>query len=363
MLLYKIVNKVNSKSFGETTYTYEDIQPYFQEAIDNLNSQLDSYRHIPDAPVLDRPDDVFKTEYSFLSDMHINTYVVTYIVVAMDNASLAVTSRTSAYNAQLTNYTQRIIGDLYKFMPVNGASTNSYFDVGYSNRSCLNKPNVRIWYNESVGGKLSAYGGTAPNLTGIQWDNPYGTVVISPKYKDYKLKEGINEIVYIFYPNTYFSQFYEPKAVLVPIVGYRISHIPPTYIGEAEDIGVYSSLNKLLYSAWLKLKNADGTPNIKSSSLLVGLYTETDGKIYSVQMSQANTGIRYFDMQHMSFFDAVADDNAQPNKFTITKVMSMTGSCNLTDIEELIDAKLAKLTLESLGLTLATTPDIETTFK
>ena len=88
MILSNIVKLVNAKSFGETTYTYEEIYPYFLEAVNAINGDIDSHRHIPEPPPVSEYSESYGTlSYTALSDMHIANFIVTYIVVAMDNAS------------------------------------------------------------------------------------------------------------------------------------------------------------------------------------------------------------------------------------------------------------------------------------
>lgn len=222
MLLSEIVKYVNAKSFGETSYTYDDIYPYFQEAINSLNVELDSHRRIPDAPVITEDIASYNnTAYTAISDMHISNYIVTYIVVAMDNASLSITSRTQTYASQLSQYKQRLISELYKFMPIT-SSPNVYFDFtgGASNR---NVPNVKIIYDEKIGGALSCNGDVVPTY-GIVADNPYGT--IEPADSTVKIKKGVNLYDYIFTPSSHFRQFYSSVKVPVAITGYDIEYTP-----------------------------------------------------------------------------------------------------------------------------------------
>lgn len=317
MLLSEIVNRVNSKSFGETTYTYTEIYPYFQQAIDNLNSQMDMYRHIPNAPIISEADPDFeKSDYQFLSDMHINNYLVTYIVVAMDNASLSSTSRTQVYATQLEAYTKRTLADLYSYMPVNGRASNLYFDFSGNKMSHLNEPTVKIWYDEYIGGKLSCLGDKAPNVEGIRWDNPYGFVILSPNFRNYKIKEGLNEIEYIFLPNDYFKNYYSGKRVIVPIIGYLIDYVPPVYEGGIIDIGTHTSLNELLMYAWARLKTGDGEPVVDGPTLVTGVYTYEDVPITLV-IFQADTGLLYLNTQDKRYYRCSPVDLSQPTEFYV----------------------------------------------
>lgn len=262
MLLSDLVKYVNAKSFGETHYTYSDIYPYFQEAINALNSSMDIHRHIADAPVI--TEDLVAYEnaaYTAISDMHISNYIVTYIVVAMDNASLSVTSRTQTYATQLNQYRQRLISDLYKFMPIT-SNTNVYFDLSGDSHK-RNVPNAKAIYNEKIGGPLSGNGDKIPTV-GVVCDNPYGKLV--PKCPEQTIKVGTYNYEYVFIPNNHFRQYYCNALVLVTITGYDIPYDPvANSVGLVYDMGVKESLDVLAKEAASALNNYD-------LSVVVGSY-------------------------------------------------------------------------------------------
>ena len=173
MLLSKIVDLVNAKSFGETDYSYSDILPYFLDAVEAINSEVDSHRAIALPPAISESDAAYAiTSYRGVSDNYISTYIVTAITVAMDSAALAVTNRTQTYAAQLNVYKRNLISELYKWMPIT-TDPNVYYDMssGYapsanpmfdwwandnhSNNSRKTPEVGNVWYDEFEGGQLT----------------------------------------------------------------------------------------------------------------------------------------------------------------------------------------------------------------
>lgn len=236
MLLSKIVDAVNAKSFGETNWTYGDIYPYFAQAISEVNGELEDFRRIESAPDISESSPYYSiAAYNALPDTHILNYVVTYITVAMDNAQLAVTSRTQSYATQLAKYKQQLIADLYKWMPLT-SNSNNYFDLEHDGRDTRRLPVVgRCWYNEDEGGKLSCNPSsdgnyqTNPSL-GVHCENPYGYLV--PRDTTQKILKGTYYYDYIFVPYEAFRPYYDPVGVRVAITGYDIQYtsIPYTTI-------------------------------------------------------------------------------------------------------------------------------------
>jgi hypothetical protein len=324
MLLLDIVKRVNAKSFGETDYDYDDIYPYFQEAIDSLNSQLDVHRRIADAPVVYDTALYKSMEYSFLQDIYINNYIVTFIVVAMDNASLSVTSRTQTYAAQLEKFKAQTISDLYKWMPVKTIGGHGAFDLtGRPGRNELGVPEVKVWYDEKIGGKLSCYGAVAPTR-GIRWDNPYGTVILHPKYEGYKLKLGPNKIPYIFIPNDYFKQYYKETLVYAIVHGHNVEYIPGTYENITLDIGARDGLDEVLLAAWTRLKDNNGRPIVDGPSMVSGMY-EDGAELVTVLVMQSDNGVYFLDTENKNFYFATPTDlKADPVVFSKTVVIKST---------------------------------------
>jgi len=238
MKLSKIVDAVNAKSFGETNWTYDDIYPYFQEAISEINGEIELFRNIAAAPDISESDSGYaNAEYTMLSDTHILNYIVTYIVVAMDNAQLAVTSRTQTYASQLAKYKQQLISDLYKWMPLTHKS-NNFFDLEYSpNDYKLPNPG-KVWYDESFG-KLSSRKNilTGEHMkvptTGVKAENPYGYLV--PAKPDEEIKEGLHRYKYIFIPFDDFRSYYRPVEVFIEMRGYDVDF--DVHIDQVDDIG------------------------------------------------------------------------------------------------------------------------------
>lgn len=236
MLLSKIVDAVNAKSFGETSWTYDDIYPYFAQAISEVNGELEDFRRIDAAPQISESSPYYNiAAYNALPDTHILNYVVTYITVAMDNAQLAVTSRTQSYATQLAKYKQQLIADLYKWMPLRDNS-NVYFDLEHDGRDVRRLPVVgRCWYSEDEGGKLSCNPSsdgnyqTNPSL-GVHCENPYGYLV--PRDTTQKILKGTYYYDYIFVPYEAFRPYYDPVGVKIAITGYDILYtsIPYTTI-------------------------------------------------------------------------------------------------------------------------------------
>lgn len=280
MLLSDLVKYVNAKSFGETHYTYSDIYPYFQEAINSLNAAMDLHRHIANAPVITEDMVAYSNAaYTAVSDMHINNYIVTYIVVAMDNASLSVTSRTQTYATQLNQYKQQLISDLYRFMPIT-ASTNVYFDLDTSAPSKHN-PNVKAVYDEKIGGVLCGNGDKVP-VQGVICDNPYGKII--PKYPEQKIAIGTYNYEYVFIPNTHFKQYYNNVIVLVTLTGYDIPYDPlSNTTGLVYDLGVRDTLEDLT-------RDASNILNTKDMSIVVGSYIE-DGLTKSTVFVRDGYGV------------------------------------------------------------------------
>ena len=236
MLLSKIVDAVNAKSFGETNWTYDDIYPYFAQAISEVNGELEDFRRIESAPDISESSPYYSiAAYNALPDTHLLNYIVTYITVAMDNAQLAVTSRTQSYATQLAKYKQQLIADLYKWMPLRDNS-NVYFDLEHDGRDTRRLPVVgRCWYSEDEGGKLSCNPSsdgnyqTNPSL-GVHCENPYGYLV--PRDTTQKILKGTYYYDYIFVPYEAFRPYYDPVGVRVAITGYDILYtsIPYTTI-------------------------------------------------------------------------------------------------------------------------------------
>lgn len=272
MLLSDLVKYVNAKSFGETHYTYSDILPYFQEAINSLNASMDIHRHIAEAPVITEDLVAYSNAaYTAISDMHISNYIVTYIVVAMDNASLSVTSRTQTYATQLNQYKQQLISDLYRFMPIT-SSSNIYFDLeGSSNTK--HTPNVKAIYNEKIGGVLCGNGDKIPTQ-GVICDNPYGKIV--PKNPEQRVAVGTYSYEYIFIPNAHFRQYYHNVLVPVVLTGYDISYDPvENTVGMVYDLGVKESLEALTEDATKALNNYD-------MSVIVGSYVSDESTVSTI---------------------------------------------------------------------------------
>lgn len=352
MLLSNIVKLVNAKSFGETTYTYDDIYPYFQEALNSLNGQLDTHRRIPDAPVV-YDEALYDTmSYDWLQDMHISNYIVTYIVVAMDNASLAVTDRTETYASQLNTFRQQLIADLYKWMPLLNSEASAAFDLtGQSRGYHLKEPNVRIWYDERIGGKLSAHGDVAPTR-GVRWDNPYGTVVLHPDAVDYKLKLGPNSIPYIFIPDPYFRKYYSKLIITVTVYGHNIEYNPSIYETTLIDVKTRDGLDELLLAAWTRLKDINGNPLYNSPSVIAGTYKDSD-ELVSVLVMQHKEGVYFLDAKNKKFYYAEPVDlNADPVVFNkdsifqstiVTKDGALLDSLEVTDITADITADIDDL--------------------
>lgn len=238
MKLNKIVSAVNAKSFGETNWTYDDIYPYFQEAISEINGEVEPFRNIANAPDISESDEGYSNaEYTMLSDTHILNYIVTYIVVAMDNAALAVTSRTQTYSSQLTKYKRQLISDLYKWMPLRQQS-NNYFDLE-ATRHITEIPNPgKVWYDESYG-KLSSRASILTGLhmtvptTGLRSENPYGYLV--PAKPDEEIKEGLHKYKYIFIPFDEFIKYYKPVEVFIDLRGYDVDF--QVHTDQVESIG------------------------------------------------------------------------------------------------------------------------------
>lgn len=366
MLLTDIVKRVNAKSFGETDYDYEDIYPYFQEAIDSLNSQLDVHRRIADAPVVYDMSQYETMEYSFLQDIYINNYIVTFIVVAMDNASLSVTSRTQTYAAQLEKFKAQTISDLYKWMPVKTIGGHGAFDLtGRPDRTELGVPEVKVWYDERMGGKLSCYGAVAPTK-GIRWDNPYGTVVLHPKYEGYKLKLGPNHIPYVFIPNDYFKQYYRNTVAYATVYGHNIEYAPGTYENITIDIGARNGLDEILLAAWTRLKDNNGYPILNGPSMVSGMYGD-NSELVTVLVMQSDNGVYFLDTENKNFYFATPVDlNAAPVEFSKTLVIKSTlvsdGGTPLDELDislyateqaltsgDIVVAESSKTTKDSLG--------------
>ena len=233
MLLSKIVDAVNAKSFGETSWTYSDIKPYFAQAIAEINGEVEAFRRIDAAPDVSEDTPYYSiAAYNAIPDTHILNYVVTFIVVAMDNAQLAVTSRTQSYASQLAKYKQQLIADLYKWMPLRDSS-NVYFDLEHDGKNTNRIPEVgRCWYSEDEGGMLScraSAGGTyATNPTiGVHCENPYGYLV--PRDPSQRILEGEYYYNYVFVPFAAFREHYDPVGVRVAIKGYDIPYTDITY--------------------------------------------------------------------------------------------------------------------------------------
>lgn len=339
MLLSEIVKRVNAKSFGETDYDYDDIYPYFQEAIDSLNSQLDVHRRVADAPRMYTED----TEYNFLLDIYINNYIVTYIVVAMDNASLSVTSRTQTYAAQLEQYKTQTISDLYKWMPVKSTGASMAFDLtGYAGTKTLDVPQVKAWYDESIGGKLSGYGSPIP-AKGVRWDNPYGTLVVHPKYADYRMKPGSNTVPYVFIPNEYFRQYYKNTIAYVSFYGYNIDFPVRAALNNIYDIGNRAGLNALLLAAWTVLKDDYGKPVVDGPSVVTGSYTDDQGT-ESVMILQHESGLCFYDIDTGAYYLAAPVDlSATSVEFNKTEIINNSVDLRLQEMQDEIDAHKAQV--------------------
>ena len=228
MLLSNIVNAVNAKSFGETNYTYEDIFPFFQSAISDLNSELDVIRRIKLPSNVSSSNVAYATSsYDVISDTNILNYVVTYIVVAMDDAMLSTTQRTEQYRTKLATYKKVLISELYKYMPIT-AVTNQTFSIGDAHKQgTSNIPNVTAWYEEDIYGKLSCRenGHTIGEIK-IRFDNPYGTLEpysqTDKNYTNTHIKEGTNVYTFLFTPSDPFKAYYRPVIIGVVLTGYDI---------------------------------------------------------------------------------------------------------------------------------------------
>ena len=294
MKLSKIVDAVNAKSFGETNWAYEEIYPYFTQAIAEINGELEAFRQLP------LPDDVNESDtfynirgYNALSETQIMNYVVTYIVVAMDNAQLANTSRTQTYASQLTKYKEQLISDLYRWMPIT-TNSNIYFDLE-DKHSNVKMPNVgRVWYDESEGGRLSAnddsFGRhqTLP-INSVYAENPYGVLV--PENPSQKIELGEHYYNYIFIPFEDFRQYYNPALVQVKITGYDIPYTIIHNNGKfVMDIGFYDKENKPLFTyrtdlfkyMWSIMKQSNGKPVTSMPAVMVGSYR--DGNTYKTYL-------------------------------------------------------------------------------
>lgn len=291
MKLSKIVDAVNAKSFGETSWTYTDIYPFFQQAISEINGELEAFRHISDAPTISETDEGYDVaEYTMLSDMHINNYIVTYITVAMDNAQLATTSRTQTYSAQLNRYKQQLISDLYKWMPIRTQS-NLYFDLESGPHPQIKDiPNVgKVWYDESTYGKLSCNESSTglrmkvPSY-GVKSENPYG--YLEPEDPNEEIKEGLNHYTYKFTPFDGFIDYYKPRYIQVSIRGYNIPYTEPqvvdvTDVGTISDQSVTLTTQTELFSyMWSVMKDNNGNPADNVPKALTGSYV-SGGRTYT----------------------------------------------------------------------------------
>lgn len=342
MLLSDIVKRVNAKSFGETNYTYDDIYPYFQEAIDNINSTLEVYRQLPEAPITSEAYANYKTmDYGFLSDTHIGNYIVTYIVVAMDNASLSVTTRTQTYASQLEQYRRQLISDLYKYMPIT-VNSGSSFDLS-GDRPRLGIPNVKAWYNETIGGILSSNGDVVP-INGVRSSNPYGALV--PYDKNQKILEGTYLYDYVFIPNKDFRKYYKNILVPVSITGYDIPYNVKVDITQVNDIGNFSSLEELLTAAWKLTKSADGTIVANSPNVLTGGYSIDDNHKVSLTIMQNSNGLYYVDHESLvTTLVTLSDSSTEPYKFNYN-VYNISNKIN--EINKSLEDKVDKV--EGYGL-------------
>lgn len=284
MKLSKIVQAVNAKSFGETSWTYDEILPYFQQAISELNGELEAFRQLP------VPDDVSESDtfydiktYTALPDTHILNYVVTYIVVAMDNAQLANTSRTQTYASQLNKYKEQLISDLYRWMPIT-ANSNIYFDLDGRDHK-TNIPNVgKVWYDEDAGGMLSANEDSSGKyqtlpITNVFAENPYGTLV--PENTGQRVLLGDHYYNYIFIPYDDFRQYYNPVRVQVLIKGYNIPYRIVHNNGRlVMDIGCFGSDYQPLFTTqeslfkymWSIMKGPNGKAITSMPTAMVGSY-------------------------------------------------------------------------------------------
>lgn len=258
MLITSIVKLVNQKSAGETEYSYEELYPFLQGAIDSLNSDLkNAARAIDDFPYPDDPNNInVVLHYDGLPDKHIRTYVVTYTVVAMDQAELSATSRTQYYATELRKYTEDLKSDLYKLMPVtHTASYNSSFDMTGSRQEYITTsiPTLgKIFYDNSYGkianGKaITELLNTDKSFTGVRCDNIYGKF-----YYDYniiKRSVGKDKVVpttfstsiksypFIFVPRKEFLNYYNPVIVWIPILVWESASISDQYSGFIYDAG------------------------------------------------------------------------------------------------------------------------------
>lgn len=317
MKLSKIVDAVNAKSFGETDWTYDDIYQYFQEAIAAINGEVEEIRRLPSAPNVSEDDPYYSiAAYNTLSDTHILNYIVTYIVVAMDNAQLAVTSRTQTYATQLAKYKQQLIADLYKWMPLRGDS-NVYFDLEYKGVETKRIPNVgNVWYDEDEGGILSCNASndnppkynTNPSI-GVHCENPYGYLV--PRDPNQRILEGKYYYNYVFVPYDSFRKFYDPVGVRVLIEGHNIEYsaVPYTTI---EILDVKSITNskgsnidfngKTIINVSVATPTSDSQPVPKAyvDNLVGALQTAVDSLVgtdvasFATQLNQLSTTFNNF---------------------------------------------------------------------
>lgn len=284
MKLSEIVSAVNAKSFGETSWTYDEILPYFQQAISEINGELEAFRQLPAPPTASESDSFYDImAYNAISDVHIINYVVTYITVAMDNAQLANTSRTQTYASQLSKYKEQLISDLYKWMPIK-SNSNIYFDLDNEGPK-LKIPNVgKVWYDETAGGMLSAnedVSGKYQTLptTNVFAENPYGVLV--PEDQTQRVLLGEYYYNYIFIPYEDFRQYYNPVRVKVLIKGYNIPYTIKHNSGKmVVDIGyldinnqpVFTTQSALFKYMWSIMKGAGGKPITSMPATMIGSY-------------------------------------------------------------------------------------------
>lgn len=289
MKLSKIVDAVNAKSFGETNWTYDEIYPYFQQAISEINGELEAFRQLPLPSEVSESDSWFDVAaYSALPDTHILNYVVTYIVVAMDNAQLANTSRTQTYASQLTKYKEQVISDLYRWMPIT-TNSNIYFDLEENGKKAK-IPNVgKVWYDETLGGMLSANEDASGNyqtlpLTNVFAENPYGVLV--PENTGQRILLGDHYYNYIFIPYDDFRQYYNPVRVQILIKGYNIPYRIVHNNGRlVMDIGCFGNANQPLFTTqeslfkymWSIMKGSDGKAITSMPTAMVGSYHTGNG--------------------------------------------------------------------------------------
>jgi hypothetical protein len=255
MLISKLVQRVNAKTYGETMYSYEDIYSSFCDAIADVNAELEYYRRLADPPSVEEYESYPNTcDYSFLPDQLVESYIVTAIVVNLDIAQLAITERTQIYQNNLERYKKRVIEYLYELVPALGRFTNS-FSLGRPGEH-NDKPSIKCSVVQHSPDYVLLEGTplTAPHIkTLLSVDNPYGDFLPIKDDKDIqRLKAGTNIYKYVFIPNSYFVNIYKPVGKLIKFSAVSLDDLGIYDVITAEDM---QTVKDYIYQVVMQIKD------------------------------------------------------------------------------------------------------------